>query len=131
MDEVYEYLKANLPYYLATVDGDAPQVRIIGTISKIEGKLYFQTGNIKDMFKQMMTNPHIAICVMGDKGSWLRVSATAVQDDRTEIRQAVIDEYPELKRMYAADDGNCEVLYLKDVTATFSSFTEAPRTIHF
>jgi hypothetical protein len=33
--------------------------------------------------------------------------------------------------MYKADDGNCEVLYLKDATTTFSSFTAEPRIIKF
>ena len=33
--------------------------------------------------------------------------------------------------LYAADDGNTEVFYLKDATATFSSFTAAPETVEF
>jgi hypothetical protein len=33
--------------------------------------------------------------------------------------------------MYSETDDNTEVLYLKDATATFSSFTAAPRTVTF
>ena len=33
--------------------------------------------------------------------------------------------------MYAADDGNTQVLVLTDATATFSSFTAAPRTVRW
>jgi hypothetical protein len=33
--------------------------------------------------------------------------------------------------MYSATDDNTEVLYFKDATATFSSFTEAPKTVKF
>ncbi|MDO5562807.1 MAG: hypothetical protein Q4F74_04260 [Synergistaceae bacterium] len=43
----------------------------------------------------------------------------------------MLDANPVLKEMYAADDGNCEVLYLKDATATFYSFTSAPKTVKF
>ena len=43
----------------------------------------------------------------------------------------MLDNYPELKAMYSADDDNTEVLYFKDAAATFSSFTEAPRTVTF
>jgi uncharacterized pyridoxamine 5'-phosphate oxidase family protein len=43
----------------------------------------------------------------------------------------MLDGYPALKAMYSAEDGNTEVLYFKDATATFSSFTEPPRTVRF
>jgi hypothetical protein len=43
----------------------------------------------------------------------------------------MLDNYPELKSMYSAEDDNTEVLYFKDATATFYSFTEEPREIKF
>jgi uncharacterized pyridoxamine 5'-phosphate oxidase family protein len=43
----------------------------------------------------------------------------------------MLDNYPHLKSMYSAEDDNTEVLYFKNATATFSSFTEAPRTVNF
>lgn len=61
----------------------------------------------------------------------IRIEATAIQDDRIQARQNMLDSFPMLKSMYAADDGNCEVLYLKDATATFSSFTTEPRIVRF
>jgi uncharacterized pyridoxamine 5'-phosphate oxidase family protein len=61
----------------------------------------------------------------------LRLSGTLVRDDRREPKVHMLEAYPELKRMYSPDDENTEVLYFKDATATFCSFTEAPRTIKF
>ena len=133
MDEVLAFLKENPTYFLATIDenGD-PDVRPFGTIAKFEGRLYIQTGNSKAVFKQMKAHPRIAISATNAGGTaWLRVVADAVQDDRVEARAAVLDEYPELQSLYAADDGNCEVLYLENAEATFSSFTEEPKTIAF
>ena len=43
----------------------------------------------------------------------------------------MLDAYPTLRRMYDENDGNTEVLYFTHGTATFSSFTEAPKTIEF
>jgi uncharacterized pyridoxamine 5'-phosphate oxidase family protein len=43
----------------------------------------------------------------------------------------MLDAYPSLQGMYSADDGNTEVFYFKNATATFSSFTAAPETIRF
>ena len=36
----------------------------------------------------------------------------------------MLDNYPELKAMYSAEDDNIEVLYFEDATATFYSFSD-------
>ena len=132
MDEVLAYLKKNPTYFLATVDEEGnPQVRPFGTIAKFEGRLYIQTGKAKAVSRQMHAHPRIAICAADTEGGWLRIEADAVEDDRVEARQAVLDEYPDLQGMYAADDGNCEVFALENATATFCSFTAEPRTVTF
>lgn len=43
----------------------------------------------------------------------------------------MLDENPTLKNLYAADDGNCEVLYLKNAKVVISSFTAEPITFLF
>ena len=131
MDEVLAYLKANKTYYLATVHDGRPEVRPFGTAVKFEGKLYIQTGRVKDVYKQITACPQVALCTSAPDGTWLRISATAVEDTRMETSQAVLDEYPELGDRYQAGDGNCTEFYLKDAVATFSSFTEEPRTVRF
>ena len=64
-------------------------------------------------------------------GRWLRVSCELVEDDRREARKHMLDSYPELRQMYSEDDGNTLVLYFRNATAVFSSFTEAPRVVRF
>ena len=130
MQEVLEFLKKAGTYYLATVDGDQARVRPFGTIHEFEGKLYIQTGKVKPCYKQMAKYPKVEICAM-QAGSWIRVAATVVEDDRVEARRSMLEAYPSLKGMYAEDDGNCVVFYLKDATATISSFTAPPKEIKF
>ena len=130
MQEVYEFLNKCKTYYLATVEGDQPHVRPFGTAMIFEGKLYIQTGKVKDVSKQMVKNPKVEICAFDGK-EWLRIAATAVEDDRLIAKQHMLEKYPELSGMYKADDGNTQVLYLKDATAVFSSFVAPPRTINF
>ena len=130
MKEVYDFLKKAGTYYLATVDGDQPRVRPFGTIDMFDGKLYIQTGKKKDVAKQLIKNPKAEICAFMD-GKWLRVSGKLIEDDRREARKHMLDSYPSLRAMYNEDDGNTLVLYLKDAVATFSSFTEPPKTIKF
>ena len=131
MNEVYEYLKKCGTFYLATIDGDQPRVRPFGAVDIFEGKLYIQTGNVKKVFAQMKKNPKVEICAMAKDGSWIRIEASVIRDDRLEARQHMLDANPVLKSMYAADDGNTEVLYLTKATATIASFTGEPKVIKF
>ncbi|MDR2095353.1 MAG: pyridoxamine 5'-phosphate oxidase family protein [Treponema sp.] len=130
MQEVYDFLKKANTYYLATVEGDQPRVRPFGTVDIFDGKLYIQTGKVKDVSKQIKANPKIEICAF-DEGKWIRVQAVAVEDDRREARQHMLDAYPQLKDRYSVDDGNTQVLYLKDVTAVISGFASEQKTIKF
>ena len=130
MWEVYEFLKNCGTYYLATAEGDQPRVRPFGTVNIYDGKLYIQTGKVKDVSKQIHANPKIEICACNG-GEWIRLAATAVEDDRNEARESMLEAYPSLRKMYSADDGNTEVFYLKDAVATISSFTSEPKVITF
>jgi uncharacterized pyridoxamine 5'-phosphate oxidase family protein len=132
MQEVYDFLKQCGTYFLATADGNQPRVRPFGTAVIFENRLYIQTGKKKRVSKQMKANPKIEICALDlAAGKWLRIEATVVEDERREAKQYVLDQYPELKSMYSADDDNTHVLYLKNVTATFSSFAGEDRTVKF
>ncbi|PHU34624.1 pyridoxamine 5'-phosphate oxidase family protein [Pseudobutyrivibrio ruminis] len=130
MQEVCEFLKKCGTYYLATVDGDQPRVRPFGTIHIFEDKLYIQTGKSKDVSKQIQKNPKVEICGFAE-GKWVRVAGELVRDDRIEAKESMLDAYTNLKAMYSAEDDNTEVLYFKNATATFSSFTDAPKTVTF
>jgi uncharacterized pyridoxamine 5'-phosphate oxidase family protein len=130
MKEVYDFLHKCVTYYIATVEGDQPRVRPFGTVDIFDDKLYIQTGKVKNTSKQIHRNPKIEICGMTG-GKWIRVEAVAVEDDRIEARQHMLEAYPSLQKMYAADDGNMEVFYLKDATATIASFAGDPRVINF
>ena len=130
MERVCQFLKDAGVYYLATVEGDQPRVRPFGTAHIFDGKLYIQTGKVKPVSKQLAVNPKAEICAFKD-GRWLRVACELVEDDRVEARKSMLDEYAELRRMYDENDGNTQVLYMKDATAVFSSFTAPPEMIKF
>ena len=130
MKEVYDFLKKCDTFYLATMDGDQPRVRPFGTVDIFENRLYIQTGKVKNVSRQMKAHPKIELCGKYNN-NWIRVEAVAVEDDRVEARRHMLDAYPGLLDRYQPDDGNCQVFYLKDATATFCSFTAEPRVIRF
>lgn len=130
MKETYEFLKKCGVFYLATIDGDKPRVRPFGALNIFEDKLYLQTGKVKNVSKQIEINSNVEICGFCE-GKWIRVEAKAIRDERIEAKEAMLNNNPELKAMYQANDDNTEVLYLKDATATIYSFTDAPKIINF
>ena len=130
MREVYDFLKKCGTYYLATVEDDQPRVRPFGTVEIFEDKLYIQTGKVKPVSKQMMTNPKVEICAF-DGNTWLRLSGEMVPDERVEAKKHMLDAYPSLRGMYNENDGNTQVLYITHATAVFSSFTSPARTVTF
>lgn len=77
----------------------------IGTAHIFEGKLYIQTGKVKNVSKQLHANPKAEIYAFKN-GEWLRVAGELVEDDP-------------------------EVFYFKNATATFSSFTHEPEVVKF
>lgn len=95
-----------------------------------KGKLYIQTGKKKEVSKQIHENPKVEICAFKN-GEWLRLAGELAADDRREARQSMLDAYPSLQRMYSADDGNTEVFYFRNATASFSSFTHEPEIVEF
>ena len=130
IERVCQFLEEAGTYYLATVEGDQPRVRPFGTALLFDGKLYIQTGKIKDVSKQIAANQKVEICAFKD-GTWVRIAGKLINDDSREVKAAMLDKMPALKAMYSADDDNTQVLYFQDAVATFSSFTAAPEVIRF
>ena len=127
---MYDFLKKAGTYYLATVEGNQPRVRPFGTVNEFEGKLYIQTGKVKPVSHQIAANPKVEICAFSG-GEWIRIACELVEDDRVEAKKAMLDAYPSLRRMYDEKDGNTQVFYMKNATATISSFTSTPVVISF
>lgn len=130
MEEVLKFLKECGVYYLATVEDGKPRVRPFGTAEIFENHLYIQTGNKKDVFKQIQKNPNVEICAFKD-GKWLRLRGILKRDDRYEARKDMLDKNPYLRGMYDENDGNTEVLYFESAEAIFSEFGKENRIVKF
>ena len=130
MNDVLDFLKKCWTYYLATVEWDQPRVRPFWTINIYDNKLYIQTWKSKNVSKQIQNNPKVELCWFYD-WDWVRVTWELVRDENIEAKKDILDHYPELRGMYNENDDNTEVLYFKNATATFSSFTKPPKTVTF
>ncbi|MCR5255203.1 MAG: pyridoxamine 5'-phosphate oxidase family protein [Acetatifactor sp.] len=130
VERVAKFLEEAGTYFLATVDGDQPRVRPFGTVLVNDGKLYIQTGKVKDVSKQIAANPKIEISA--SKGSeWIRITGELVNDDNREVKVKMLEKMPGLAGMYSPDDDNMQMLYFKNAVATFCSFAAVPETVNF
>ena len=132
MQEVQAYLKECGAFFIATADGDQPRVRPFGVSEIINDRLYIMTGKVKDVYKQMAKNGKFEICALKPSGSeWMRLSGTLVPDETLAVKEEFLNRNESLKSMYKADDDNMAVLYIKDATARFFSFSTPERQVVF
>jgi len=132
MAEVQAYLKECGAFFIATIDGDQPRVRPFGVSEIIDGKLYFCTGKVKDVYKQIAKNGKVEICALKASGSeWMRLYGTLVNDETLTVKETFLERNPHLKSMYKADDDNMSTLYITNATARFCSFSAEERDVIF
>lgn len=129
LKKLHQFLKDAGTYYLATEDGDAPRVRPFGTAFLFEDKIYVLTAKAKNVSKQIEKNPKFELSAMDSVNRWIRVSGKLKEDNRIEVHNAILEEYPSLKAAYTAGDDNTNTLYLDIDSAVIYSFTEEPEVL--
>ena len=130
LKRIVDFLDDAQTYFLATVEGDQPRVRPFGTALLYEDRLYIQTGKIKAVSHQLAINPKAEICAFKD-GKTLRICGELINDDTREVKILMLEKMPILRPMYNEDDGNMQMLYFRNATATFTSFGGKPEVIKF
>ena len=117
IEKVLKFIEEAQTYYLATVEGDQPRVRPFGTILLANGRLYIQTGKVKDVYKQLKANPLVEIAACKPDGHWLRYTGKAVFETDTKYAQAMIRN-AHLESIYNEQTGNkLMAFHLEDAKA--------------
>jgi len=57
--EIIDFMNANPIFHLATVDGDKPHVRGMLLYRADENGIVFNTGKVKDLYRQLTVNPNV------------------------------------------------------------------------
>jgi pyridoxamine 5'-phosphate oxidase len=94
--EVLAFIKANPISYFATIDGDKPRVRPIGTFSVDENGIIFSTQSDKDIYKQLIANPAVEVCYFA-QGTTVRVSGRIELVKDMAVKQEVLKQRPYYK----------------------------------
>ena len=132
MQEALAFLKECGAYFIATAEGDQPHVRAFNSAEIINGRLYLMTGKKKDVYKQMAKNPKFElIALKPSKAEWIRISGVLVDDDDIEVQKEFLRRNPQFNSSYQPGDGNMAMLYFKNATVRFSSFSGEERRVKF
>jgi uncharacterized pyridoxamine 5'-phosphate oxidase family protein len=133
MEEVLKLLKENANGFLATVDNGRPRVRPFGFILEDEGKLYFCTNSMKDVYKQLLALPYVEYSVTTKEMITLRISGEIKFCEDFDKKQKVLNVYETIKRGYkSADNPIFKVFYIEHGKASISDFSgQPPRRIDF
>ena len=127
MSDVTEFLNENPVQYLATVGRDGcAKCRPFMFMGEFDGRLWFCTNNQKDVYKDMMENPNIEVCVSSPSYAWIRLHGKAVFENNMAVKEACMQN-PIVKGQYqTADNPIFEVFYLQDAQATIADFSGNP-----
>ncbi|MBQ9864872.1 MAG: hypothetical protein IJM33_05975 [Bacteroidales bacterium] len=129
VQKVYDFLVDAKCFYLATVEGDQPRVRPYGAQLMYEGKLYLMAFGKTNATRQLAANQKAEICAF--KGQTLRVECKLIEDNRAEVKKALVDAMPQLKAALGENGENGVMYCVSDATATFYQLMDPVETIKF
>jgi uncharacterized pyridoxamine 5'-phosphate oxidase family protein len=128
MDVVVDFLRKSGVQYFSTVGLDGkPKVRPFQFMMEEGGKLYYCTGNTKDVYKEMEKNPWVEICASGENFSWMRLSGKVTFIDDLALKAKIQDSSPLVKSIYKTPDNPAfELFWLDEAKAVIADFSGNP-----
>lgn len=123
MNEIYSFIKEAGVFYLATSYQGVPYVRPFGELLLLDGKLYFNTGNTKEVYRQLQMNANVALCVF-HKGRTLRVMGTARENSDMNVRNAMLESQKGIAKMYEGKEHTFVIFELNVNCAYFDTFNK-------
>ena len=112
--EIFEFINQNMSCTLATCVNNKPHVRGMWMYRADEKGIIFHTGVMRDLYKQLQTNPNVEIC-FHNAGSQnltqVRVSGIAVPENDNKLREEIISQRPFLKPIIAQYGQECIAVF--------------------
>ena len=96
-------------FHLATTDGDQPKLRPLGAHHVVDGKVWLDVGEFKDVYRQLVANPKCELVALQPDGAkWLRWTgraAFAEGEQREKLEETFLEASPGLRRIYDKTPG--------------------------
>lgn len=96
--EILEFIRRNPVFALATAEEGRPHVRYMMLYRADEEGLIFNTGENKDLNKQLTRNPIVELCFCNAQRSvQVRVSGTVELKEDIKLKKKIVEDRPFLK----------------------------------
>lgn len=98
--EILEFINVNPIFHLATVDGDTPHVRGMLLYRADEHGIVFNTGKIKDLYRQLAVNPKVEMCFSNgifENLIQVRIAGTVKPLEDLELKKEIVQKRDFLK----------------------------------
>jgi pyridoxamine 5'-phosphate oxidase len=91
--EILAFITKNPTAYMATVEGNKPHVRALGTYRADENGIIFAMQSGKDVYKHLVKNPEIEACYWADNIQ-LRVAGQMQEVKDMALKKEVVEKRP-------------------------------------
>lgn len=89
-EELFELMRNNPAFHLATIDGNQPRCRAMFLFSADDNGIIFHTGAMKDVYKQIAKNPNVELCFNDFKSNiQVRVSGKLEEIDDNDFKDQI------------------------------------------
>jgi len=91
--EMLDFITKNPTAYMATVEGNKPHVRAMGTYRADENGIIFAMQSPKDVYKQLVKNPETELCYHAGSVQ-IRVSGRMQQLTDMALKKEILEKRP-------------------------------------
>jgi pyridoxamine 5'-phosphate oxidase len=91
--EILDFITKNPTAFVATVEGDKPHVRALGTFRAEEKGIIFAVQSYKNVYKQLLKNQNTELCYFAD-GIQLRVSGKLQPVNDLALKKEIVEKRP-------------------------------------
>lgn len=125
MKDIIDFLYANPIGCLATVDDNGqPHVRPWMFMFEQDGKLWFHTSNIKDVFCQLQCHPSVEFCSTAKDLTTVRVKGDVIFGIDMNIKKKMLNMDEQLKAIFQTPENpELEIFYIKHGQVTIHDCT--------
>jgi uncharacterized pyridoxamine 5'-phosphate oxidase family protein len=118
--EVFEFIRKNPVFSLATAQDNKPHVRMMMLYRADENGIIFNTGENKDVHRQLQANPQVEMCFYNhEQGLQVRIAGTVEELEDLELKKRVVADLPFLKEWVDREGYDVLIVYrLKNAKAT-------------
>ncbi len=110
--EIFELIRHNPTFALATAEENRPHVRMIMLYRADEDGIIFNTGENKDLHKQLSKNENVELCFyIAEEGRQIRITGSVEEIEDLELKKQIVADMPFLKEWVDKEGYDVLVVY--------------------